>query len=283
VFDPEQYRDRAAASWAAAAPGWAAQADAMQAATTPVSTWLVDAIDPQPGETLVELAAGAGETGFLAVQRAQPGGRLLSTDGSEEMLAVAKERAEAQGIADLVQFRPMQAEWMDLSAATVDAILCRWGYMLLADPETALRETRRVLRPDGRVALAAWADREANPWNAVFGDVLLDQGLVEPPDPELPGMYAFAADGHIDELLGAAGFQEIRALPLDFAFAAPDADAWWAYLCDMSPQLRTLLPELAPRSLAALREGLDAGYAPYTDAEGRLSLPARTWVASATA
>lgn len=283
MFDPEEYRDRAAASWAAAAPGWGANADTLHAATMPVSAWMVDAIEPQPGQTLVELAAGAGETGFLAVRRAQPGGRLLSTDGSEEMLAIAKARAEAQGIADMVEFRTMQAEWMDLSAATVDAILCRWGYMLLADPETALRETRRVLRPGGRVALAAWAPREANPWNAVFGDVLLDQGLVEPPDPELPGMFAFAADGHIEELLASAGFQDVVAEPLAFTFAAPDADAWWRYLCDTSPQLRTLLPDLAPRSRDALREALDAGYAPYTDAAGRLSLPACTWGASATA
>jgi ubiquinone/menaquinone biosynthesis C-methylase UbiE len=283
VFDADEYRDRAAASWEAAAPGWGEQADALQRAARPVSEWMVDAIDPQPGQTLVELAAGAGETGFLAVERAQPGGRLLCTDGSPEMLAVAKARAEARGIADLVQFRPMPAEWLDLSAATVDAILCRWGYMLLADPETALREARRVLRPDGHLALAAWSARGRNPWSTVFTEVLLDQGLVEPADPALPGMFSFAEDGLIDELLGAAGFQDIVVEALPFTYELESADAWWHYLSSISPQLRTLLPDLAPRSRDALREGIDAAYAPYTAADGSLSLPAETWVAAALA
>ena len=45
---------------------------------------------------------------------------------------------------------------LDQPAASIDGVLCRWGYMLLNDPESALRETRRILKPDGKVALAAW-------------------------------------------------------------------------------------------------------------------------------
>ena len=72
------------------------------------------------------------------------------------MLEAARRRAAELGI-DNAEFKPMEAEWIDMGTATVDAVLCRWGYMLLADPETALRETRRVLRPGGRVAFAVWA------------------------------------------------------------------------------------------------------------------------------
>ena len=57
----------------------------------------------------------------------------------------------------------MEAEWIDLPTASVDGVLCRFGYMLLADPEAALRETRRVLKPGGRVALAVWDDLDAQP------------------------------------------------------------------------------------------------------------------------
>ncbi len=79
------------------------------------------------------------------------------------MVEAAKENAARLGVTN-VEAKAMEAEWIDLSTATVDGVLCRWGYMLLADPEAALRETRRVLRPDGRVALAAWDAPERNPW-----------------------------------------------------------------------------------------------------------------------
>ena len=89
----------------------------------------------------------------MAAELLRPGGKLISTDGAEAMVAVARERAGELGLMDMVDARPMEAEWIDLDTASVDAVLCRWGYMLLADPETALRETRRVLRPDGRTIM----------------------------------------------------------------------------------------------------------------------------------
>ena len=71
------------------------------------------------------------------------------------MVDVARARATELGVRN-VEFRIIDAESIDVPAAAVDVVLCRWGYMLMADPAAALQETRRVLRPGGRVALAAW-------------------------------------------------------------------------------------------------------------------------------
>src|SRR5688500_18234249 len=107
---------------------------------------MVDAIRPQTGHMVLELAAGPGDSGFLAAELIAPGGKLICTDGAEGMIAAARERAERLGIAN-AEFRTMELEWIDLPAASVDGILCRFGYMLAIDPEAALRDARRVLKP----------------------------------------------------------------------------------------------------------------------------------------
>lgn len=283
-MDPEEYREQSRRSWEDAAAGWGARADAMQAAAMPVSVWMIEAIDPQPGQTVVELAAGPGDTGFLAAELLRPGGGLLCTDGAPEMVEIARARATAAGLDDVVQCRVMEAEWIDLSAATVDAVLCRWGYMLLADPEAALRETRRILRPGGRVALAAWASPSQNPWNTLVGAALERHGAAPPAAATGdPGMYAFADEGRIEGLLQDAGFADIETDVVTFTFQAPDAQTWWEHLAATSPGVRGALQRLSPAEVYRLRDDLDEACAPYTAADGSLALPAVTRVAAASA
>ena len=129
----------------------------------PVSHWMIEAVAPQPGQRVLELAAGLGRDGLLAAELVAPLGGVIVSDQAEAMLAGARARAAALGLAN-VEFQVLNAEWIDLPLASVDTVLCRWGYMLMADPAAALAETRRVLRPGGRVALAVWDEIARNPW-----------------------------------------------------------------------------------------------------------------------
>src|SRR5262249_48651263 len=155
TFDPSEYRVLARKRWGQAAGGWRRHADTLRHATMSVSAWMVDAIAPQPGQDVLELAAGPGDTGFLAAELIRPGGTLICSDVTPEMLTAAQERAKELAMHN-VRFLQVDAESIDLPTASVDGALCRWGYMLLVDPEAGLRETRRVLRPGGKLALAAW-------------------------------------------------------------------------------------------------------------------------------
>src|SRR4051794_7546246 len=139
-------RDR----WIRAAAGWEARADKMQRDSMPVSTWMVEAIAPQPGHTILDLAAGIGDTGDLAAELIQPGGTLITSDFAPEMLAAAQRRAEAKDVTN-VRFRQMDMNVpLDQAAASVDGVLGRWAFMLVNDGEAALRETRRILKPDAK-------------------------------------------------------------------------------------------------------------------------------------
>jgi SAM-dependent methyltransferase len=281
-MDPEAYRAESRTRWERAAPGWAKTRAAMQRAAAPVSQWLVEAIDPQPGQTILELAAGPADTGLMAAELVAPAGKAIITDGAEAMVEVARARAAELGVTN-VELRQMEAEWIDLSAASVDGVLCRWGIMLLADPETALREARRVLRPGGRVALAVWDAPEHNPWLALSGREAVRLGVFPPPQPDEPGPFALSAPGRLAAVLEDAGFGDVEVDSVDVLFEADDLDTWWDHLVNSSSRLSDAVRGLSPADHYALRDAVDAAYAPWVGDDGRVGLPGRTLVAAATA
>jgi SAM-dependent methyltransferase len=278
--DADAFRADSRARWEGAAAGWAAARAAMQADAQVVSHRMVDAIHPQPGHTVLELAAGPGDTGFLAAELIRPGGKLVCTDTADTMLDVARARAAELGL-DNVEFELMDAEWIDRSAATFDAVLMRWGLMLLADPEACLQEIRRTLKPGGRVALATWAAAEANPWS--MGRILVRIGVVPASPQGAPGPFALPDPAELGELLWSTGFEDVEVEPVDFAFHAPSADAWWEQQRHLSPSLAAATAGLAPAEHYALRDAIDAELAAFTAADGTITIPARALVAAAGA
>ena len=275
-------RDEMIARWDSMAAGWKATRANFQRTMEPVSQWLVEAIHPQPGHRVLELAAGLGDTGLIAAQLVAPGGSVLITDGSENMVAAAREHAEEVGATN-VELRTMQAEWIDLPTASVDAVICRFGYMLLLDPEAALRETRRVLKSGGRVALGVWDDLERNPWMKVLREALVSSGLSPAAVPEGPGPFALGSEGAVRELLEATGFDDIEIEALDLTIGAASLDAWWDHVMQTSMTTAAVVQGLAPADHYSLRDLVDAGYAPYVREDGSVQLPARALVAAAAA
>jgi ubiquinone/menaquinone biosynthesis C-methylase UbiE len=272
------YRQENRRRWQSVAAGWEKHADALRRDTMPVTSWMIDAIEPQPGNDLLELAAGIGDVGFLAAELIQPGGTLITSDLVPEMLTAAQRRAEKLGITN-VRFRQIDAEAIDQPAASLDGVLSRWGYMLMPDAEAALKDTRRVLKPGSRVALAAWADPKDNPWTALPVKELVERGLVEPPPPG-PGQFAWAPEGTTEEQLEAAGFVEYDVDSIAFTVRYPSVEAWWQAATDMSMRVRD-------RSSTAHDGEIVAALADrareWTAEDGALAVPARTWVAAATA
>jgi SAM-dependent methyltransferase len=276
--DRQESRQR----WGQAAAGWEAYADELRRATMPVSTWMVEAIAPQPGHTVLELAAGPGDTGFLAAELIQPGGTLITSDLAPEMLAAAQRRAGQLGLDD-VRFRQINAEQpIDVETASIDGVLCRWGLMLLNEPENALREIRRILRPGGRLALAAWADPEENPFIAMPARLLVDRGLLEAPDPSEPGPFSWAAEGEIAERLAAAGFVEYEVDHVSFEEPQASVEDWWATETRISTRLAAVAAAIDAATRDAVIAELSERAEPFKRDDGSLVLPAKTWVAVAT-
>jgi SAM-dependent methyltransferase len=281
-FDPSAHRDASLQSWEEAASGWTRQQAAMREFSAPVSHWMIDAIAPQPGERVLELAAGLGETGMLAAELVAPMGGVIVSDQAEAMLGGARERAVALGLSN-VEFRVLNAEWIDLPVASVDAVLCRWGYMLMADPQAALLETRRVLRPGGRIALAVWDSIEQNPWALLPSRELIERGASTPPAPGMPGPFALGSLQRTTELLEQAGFADVRVQALDLRRRHVSFEEFWDSTLDLSRALHDAVLDRPEPEIAEIYAALAKRFAPYTAEDGSLDIPGRTLVASAGA
>jgi SAM-dependent methyltransferase len=263
----ETARLQSRAAWGAVASGWYAQREELWKASRPVSEWMIRRLDPKPGDTVLELAAGLADTGLMAGRLVGDSGRLIVTDFTSEMVAAARRRAEELGVQN-AQFRVLDAERMDLKTDSVDGVICRWAYMLMIDPAAAFAETRRVLRPGGRLAFSVWATRERNPALSLVGEVLQSQGHIPPPDPEAPSAFAMADPGYIRELVVGAGFSEPEIEEVTFRWPFAEKDAYWRYVTETSASSSPILRSLPPVEQAKIREQVHEAARPYRAGEG---------------
>ncbi|HXR14267.1 MAG TPA: methyltransferase domain-containing protein [Solirubrobacteraceae bacterium] len=268
--------------WEGAAAGWGRQAAAFGEQNAPVARWMIEAAGLLPGQRVLDLAAGPGEVGFLAAPLIEPGGTLISSDHSEAMVEIARKRAAELGLRN-VEFRVLDGEWIDLELASLDVVLCRWGYMLMVDPAAAMRETRRVLRSGGRLALAVWDTRESNPWSVIPTSVLVEHGLAEPPVPGAPGPFAITDRALLLSMLEEAGFTDVLIDAVDVPRVASDFDSWWAMHLDLSAAARAAFQHADHSQTEAIEAELVQRLAPYTAPDGSLNVPGRTLVARALA
>jgi SAM-dependent methyltransferase len=278
-FDPEEQRAASRETWETAADGWGRSAERIREWGMPVSEAMLDALQLAPNDRVLELAAGPGDTGLMAAERVRPA-TVISSDGAEAMLDVARQRARAQGV-DNVEFRQLELEWIDLPTASIDAVLCRWGIMLIVDPEAAAREIRRVLSTGGRAALAVWDDPARNPWATVPSGVMVELGHAQPPDPAAPGMFALAGDGRLSELLLDAGFTDVTVAPVALERHYLTVDQFVAETYELSPVFGSVRDQLSAEERAEIAARIAIGVQPFTAADGSVSLPGSSLVARA--
>ena len=220
---------------------------------------------------MLELAAGTGEVGRALAGRV---GHLISSDLSPAMVEAARRRLQG------AEHRVIDMHAIDLPDASVEGVVCRWGYMLVLDPALAVWETRRVLRPGRRLATAVWARAERNPWAAAFGRSLVKRGLMEPPVPGEPGMFALADEAQIDALLRTA-FEHVRVEEVPVEFRAPSFEAYRRVMTNLGTTLRGTLASLDEEARADIDADARAALEPFMR-DGGYAVPGVSLVATAS-
>jgi ubiquinone/menaquinone biosynthesis C-methylase UbiE len=276
---PDEARREALETWNAMAPGWERWRAKVEETARPVRDWLIRELAPQPGQTILELAAGPGDLGFGAAELVGGEGRLISTDFSPVMVDVARRRSAELGLLN-VEHRVMDAERIELENDSVDGVLCRFGFMLMPDASKALAETRRVLRPGGRLALAVWREAERNPWLSIVGRMLVERGLVPRPVPGAPGIFALADEERLRALLEGAGFQVLSMEDVPLRFVYEGLEEYIVRAQDTGGIFARIWREASPGEQDEMRMQLAEAFAPF-EVDGRYEFPGIALAASA--
>ena len=254
-MDLAEYRQVNYETWQRMAPGWERERAWLWGFTHQVSESMISRLDPQPGQTLLELACGTGETGFSAASRLGEDGKLIATDFAPEMVEAARRRAQELGLAN-AEVRVMDAERMDLPDDSVDGVLCRFGYMLMPDAATALAETRRVLRDGGRLSFSVWGTAERNPWAALAGAPLVQLGHMPMPQPNEPGIFSMGSEERIRELVTGAGFGEPRVEEVVVEWRFDGFEQYLRFLEDLTGVIAIVLKRLSDGEQAQVHEAI---------------------------
>ncbi len=265
VHDAERYREESIRNWDSVAPAWERSRPVTQEANRELDAWLLDRLAISPGQTILEVAAGQGDTGLQAAARLEGRGRVLLADQSQGMLDGARRAADEQGLSAVVDTAVMDAQHLDLADGSVDGVVCRFGYMLMPDPPAAIREARRVLRDGGRLAFAVWGEAERNPWALVIGPVMNARGLLPPPTPGEPGMFVLAGAGRLESLARGAGFEQVEVAEIPVRWRYESFDAYWDTATEMSPSMGRALRQAGSDEVAAVRAGAAERYAAALD------------------
>jgi SAM-dependent methyltransferase len=235
-----------------------------------------------PGERVLDVGCGCGDTAIDLARRVAPGGAVTGIDISAPMLELARQRARAQAAA--ADFALADAQIHPFPPAMVELIYSRFGVMFFTDPTAAFANLRRALTDGGRLAFVCWQSLPENPWMFVpLGAAL--QFLPPPPLPaaDAPGPFSFADPQRVRTILAGAGFRDVAFEDVRQTLtigAGAGLDETVAFLLQMGPTAAALREAadatLQPRVVAAVRDALT----PYVTEQG-VRMASASWIVTA--
>ena len=214
-FDAAKYKNAQREQWNKDGAAWRRWNPILDRWYGEATRRMLDLARVQPGQRILDIAAGAGEPAVSAAERVGPRGYVLATDISEGIVEHALEVARERGFKQ-IEARVMDGEKLDLPDASFDAVLCRLGLMYMPHPVTALREWRRALKAGGRVAVVVFSTPERNSWGAMPASIIRRRAELPPPVPGQPGPFSLGGAGVLEGLFKQAGFAnpEVHAVPV---------------------------------------------------------------------
>lgn len=220
------------ASWNKFSPGWRKWDALTMAMLKPTGDAIMDHLGATGTSVVLDIAAGTGEPG-LSIAKHLHGGKVIITDLAERMLEVAKEKAAAEGIAN-VEFREADAHALPFDDGSFDELSCRMGFMFFPDMQQAAHEMARVLKPGGRIATSVWAGPEKNFWVTCMMQNIKKHIELPAPEPGAPGMFRCSQPGLIADLFRKAGLQEVTESEVPCTVGVSGPEEYWNMMTEVA-------------------------------------------------
>lgn len=262
----------------AAGKAWVELQDILDRQLEPLGDWAMGALGARPGDRILDVGCGTGQTTLALAARVGAQGSVLGVDISAPMLSIARRRAEAARLSQ-ARFVEADAQTFRFEAGDFDGVFSRFGVMFFADPRAAFANIRRALKPGGRLAFVCWRSMAENPWmRPSIGNVFADLPAPPPAEPGAPGPFGFADPEHVRSILADAGFADIAITPHDVQLGANNLEDAIKLSVGVGP-LGALLrerPEKRDEAVVELRKTLAARLR-----DGKVVQDGAAWVVAA--
>ena len=229
--------------WRETAAYWTKYSDTIARMFAPLTEAMIERADIREGQSVLDVAGGAGEPSLTIAERVGPSGSVTCTDAIAEMVEAARSEANRRGLKN-VQFRQCTADSLPFPDNSFDVVVSRLGVMFFPDAVGAMREMLRVVKPGGPLTFAVWYKSDVNPFCYLVSGVM-DQHVKAVADPDAPNAFRFAELGKLAGVMKQAGATDVRDEVVSFNLEAPlTALEFWTMRSQTSDTLREKLANL---------------------------------------
>jgi len=232
-------------SWNDSSTGWRKWWRIFEKAAQPVSDRMIALAEIGPGSRVLDIATGIGEPALTAARKVAPNGIVIATDIARGMLEGARERAEAEGIRNVI-FREADAETLQIPERDFDAVLARWGLMFLPNLPGALCRVRELLVDGGRFAVAVWDKEETVPMMHLASDTARRLANLPPPPPGALSPCRLADTAGLGQTFREAGFKDYHVEPITVTFEFESPEQFALFRSETSAPFRRMMDGLDP-------------------------------------
>jgi SAM-dependent methyltransferase len=265
--------------WANSARFWEKHHEVIRHLFGPVAQALVDDAQVRAGQTILDVATGPGEPALTVAALIGPEGKVFGVDPIPEMIAGARRAADRLGLKN-AKFEVGSADQLPFPTSMFDAAISRFGVMFFPSPVDGVREMLRVLKPEGKLALAVWSSAERNPFFYVLSNII--DRFVEPIplEPDAPDALRFATSGKLLAIFSQAGVAAPTERILKFKIEAPvSVEEFWALRCEMSEAIPKKLATLSAHQNAEIKRLALEAFREFSTDRG-MSFPAEVLILS---